>query len=61
MSVSEAKKAANHRYDKATYEGIYIRVRKGGKAKIKAAAERDNKSVNRFILDAVEEKIEKLN
>ncbi|MBS5933729.1 MAG: hypothetical protein KIC94_12750 [Clostridiales bacterium] len=55
--VSEAKKQANERYTKKTYDEIKIRVPKGQKEIIKDHAESMNESTNAFINRAIDHTI----
>lgn len=56
---TEARKAANARYEAETVERISLVMPKGKKAIIKAAAEAQGESVNAFINRAIDEFIEK--
>ena len=56
MYTESQKKAAN-KYLAEKVEDIRIRVPKGEKELIKAAAEQEGKSVNAYILEAVHEKM----
>ena len=49
MSISEARKRANKKYDAKTYERINLMVKKGEKEKIRAFAAARGESVNGFI------------
>ena len=60
MKYSAAQKEATARYNKKTYDRINIIVRKGQRQLIKDYAASQGKSLNRFILDAVEKEIEKI-
>ena len=60
MKYSDAQKEATARYNKKTYDRINIIVRKGQRQLIKDYAASQGKSLNRFILDAVEKEIEKI-
>ena len=57
MTVSKAQQKAVAKYMKNNYDEIKIRVDKGGKAAIKAAADKTNESVNSYIKSAVKAKI----
>ena len=46
-------------YNKANYEQIKVQVPKGTKEKIKAAAEAAGKSMTSYIMEAVNEKMNK--
>jgi predicted HicB family RNase H-like nuclease len=54
---SDAKIAANNRYNEKAYDRINIAVPKGKKAVIKAYAEKSGESINSYINKAIEEKI----
>lgn len=55
----ENKLARTREYNKANYEQIKMQVPKGTKEKIKAAAEAAGKSMTSYIMEAVEEKMNK--
>lgn len=57
MTYSEAQKEATARYNKKAYDRISLVVPKGQRAEIAAYAAKQGKSLNRFILDAVEAQI----
>ena len=59
MGYIEAQRAATARYNKKTYDHISIMVKKGQRDVIKAFAQRQGKSVNRLIIDLIEEAMEK--
>lgn len=56
---TEARKAANARYEAETVERISLVLQKGKKSKIKAHAETKGESVNGFINRAIENQIER--
>lgn len=58
MPVSKKQQAAVSRYVAANYDQILIRVKKGEKAKIEAAA--GKKSVNAYIQEAIAAKMPKI-
>lgn len=58
MPISEAQRKATENYLK-TQEEIKIRVKKGRKDEIKAAAEKQGQSLNGYIVTAIDEKIER--
>lgn len=60
MKYSDAQKEATARYNKKTYESINLVVHKGRRQIIKDHAASQGKSVNRFILDLVDQEIERL-
>jgi len=53
MAVSNAQKRAIQKYQDANYEFIKVRLNKGEKDIIKAAAEKENKSINQYIRDKI--------
>lgn len=58
MSISEAQRKAAENYLRKQDE-IKIRVKKGRKDVIRAAAIKSGKSLNGYIITAIEEKIER--
>lgn len=52
---SKARIAANNRYNAKAYDRINIAVPKGKKDEIKAAADQEGKSVNAYIIEAIDE------
>ena len=54
MKYSDAQKEATARYNKKAYDRINLIVRKGQRQIIKDYAASQGKSLNRFILDAVD-------
>ena len=57
LKYSDAQKEATARYNKKTYDRINIIVHKGQRQIIKDFAASQGKSLNRFILDAVEKEM----
>jgi protein of unknown function (DUF1778) len=57
MGWIENKLARTREYNKENYEQIVMRVPKGTKEKIKAAAGAGGKSMTSYIMEVVEEKI----
>ena len=57
MKYSDAQREATARYNKKTYERIDVVVKKGQRQIIKDFAASQGKSLNRFILDAVEKEM----
>lgn len=57
--LSEAKKAANKRYDSKTYDVISFRVKKGKKDEMKDFILHTGESMNGFINRAIDECIER--
>lgn len=54
-----AKTRAVRKYNEKTYDRIELKVLKGEKDKIKAAAEQAGESVNAFINTAIHERMQK--
>ena len=59
MAVSKAQQKAVHNYVKKNYDRIEITAPKGKKAEIKAYAETHGYSLNSFINEAIDEKMNK--
>ncbi len=57
MKYSDAQKEATARYNRKAYDRINVIVRKGEREKIKLFAAGQGKSLNRFICDAIAEKM----
>lgn len=55
----DSQKEATARYNKKAYDRINIIVKKGQREIIKAYAASQGKSLNRFVLDAVEAEMNK--
>lgn len=60
MKYSDAQKEATARYNKKAYDRINIIVKKGQREIIKTFASRQGKSLNRFVLDAIEAEINRI-
>ena len=59
MPVSKAQQKAVSKYMKENYDEIKIRIPKGQKELVQAFAKSKNKSVNSFIWDTIQEKMER--
>ena len=59
MPVSKAQQKAVSKYMKENYDVYQIRMPKGKKEEIKAFADSKGKSLNRFVNEAIDEKIER--
>lgn len=59
MKYSDAQKEATARYNKKAYDRINVIVKKGQRQLIKDFAAAQGKSLNRFILDAIEKEMNK--
>ena len=57
MRKSKTSSQVKDRYNAKAYDEIKVRVPKGKKDEIKAAAELEGKSVNAYIVEAIIEKI----
>lgn len=57
MSLSEARKRANAKYNAKAYEQVPFRVKKGQKQAIKDIAEKQGESLNGYIKKALQVKI----
>lgn len=60
LKYSDAQKEATARYNKKAYDRINIIVKKGQREIIKTFASRQGKSLNRFVLDAIEAEINRI-
>lgn len=61
MAYSDAQKEATARYNKKAYDRIDVVVKKGQRQVIKDFAASQGKTLNRFILDAIEYQMSKDN
>ena len=59
MGWVKNKIARTREYNKVNYEQLKMEVPKGTKAVIKAAAEKEGKSMTAYIMEAVNEKMNK--
>ena len=57
MKYTDAQKEATARYNKKAYDRINVIVKKGQRKMIKEFAASQGKSLNRFICDAIAEKM----
>ena len=55
MAYSESQKKASRKYNENNYDRLYITVTKGKKDEYKVLAELQGKSLNQFIIDAIEQ------
>lgn len=58
MPISDARRRANEKYNAKAYEEIKIRVKKGQKDIIKAAADKSGDSLNEYINKAILQRME---
>lgn len=54
--ASAAKIKANYRYQRKAYDTIALSIPKGGKDRLKALSDAEGKSLNRFIVELIENK-----
>ena len=54
-----AQTRAKNKYAKKTYDDLRIQVKKGKKDVIRAFADKQGKSINGFVNEAIDEKIER--
>lgn len=59
MAVSKAQKAATAKYEAKVYDKILIRLPKGKKAEIEEAIKPRGESLNGFVNDAIDEKLQR--
>ena len=59
MPTSKAQQKAVAKYENANYDKVLLRMPKGKKDEIKAAADSQGKSVNGFINEAIDEKMKR--
>lgn len=57
--MTTARTKANRKYNEKAYERLYPYVKKGRKAVYEAAAEKAGMTLNEFIVEALDEKVEK--
>lgn len=57
--IINGERVSADQYNKEKYEDLRIRVPKGRKAEIKVHADIQGKSVNAFVIEAIDEKIER--
>ncbi len=55
MAYTDAQREATARYNKKAYDRIGVTVKKGRKAEIVAFAQRQGKSLNRMIVDLIDQ------
>ena len=61
MSEGKAATRAKNKYNSKTYDSLRIIVPKGKKATLKDFAEKQGKSLNGFVNEAIDEKIKRDN
>lgn len=57
--ISKAQQRAVAKYTKENYDELKIRLTKGKKQEIQICAEKKSQSLNSFVAEAIEEKIER--
>lgn len=57
MAISEAQKKATAKYHKNNYDRIELKVKKGNKKVIETAAKQAGKSLNSYVIEAVEKQL----
>lgn len=57
--ITEARHKANEKYNAKAYDEIKVRVSKGKKEKIQNFTKSIGQSTNSFIVDAIDEKIDR--
>ena len=57
--IINGERVSADQYNKEKYEDLRVRVPKGRKVEIKAYAESKGQSVNAFVVEAIEEKIDR--
>ena len=57
MAISEAQKRATAKYHRNNYDRIELKVRKGNKEIIETAAQKEGKSLNIYIAEAVDKQL----
>lgn len=57
--IINGERVSVDQYNKEKYEDLRVRVPKGRKVEIKFCAEAQGKSVNAFVVEAIDEKIER--
>ena len=60
MTVSKAQKAATAKYEAKTYDKELVRLPRGKKGENESAAKTEGKSVNGFISEAIDEKLQRV-
>lgn len=61
MTVSKAQKAATAKYEAKAYDKVLVRLPRGKKSEIEAATKPKGQSVNGFISEAIDEKLQRNN
>lgn len=61
MTVSKAQKVATAKYEAKAYDKVLVRLPRGKKREIEAVAKPKGQSVNGFISEAIDEKLQRDN
>ena len=61
MTVSKAQIKATTKYEAAKYDKILVRIPKGERAEVQAAADAAGESLNAYIVGAVKQRMEREN
>lgn len=56
--VSKAQQKATAKYENANYDKFLVRVPKGKKPEIQAAADKQGESLNAYVIGAVEQRMQ---
>lgn len=59
MKISEARNRANKKWEKENYAQINLKFDKNKKQEIKASADAAGQSINRFIMQSIDERIKR--
>jgi len=59
MTLSDARKKANRKWNENNLDRIYLTVKAGRKAEIQAAADEAGESLNAYIIKAINERLER--
>nr|DAF53660.1 MAG TPA: Alginate and motility regulator [Siphoviridae sp. ctMRT7] len=59
MTVSKAQKAATAKYEAKVYDKVLVRLPRGKKSEIEATVKPKGQSVNGFISEAIDEKLDR--
>lgn len=57
MPISEARKRANAKYNAKAYDRVEFKVKKGNKSIIENAAKEEGKSLNVYVVEAVDKQL----
>lgn len=57
--MGTARTRANYKYSKKAYDRIAVMVKKGRKSEIRAVADKAGQSLNAYIIQAIEQRMER--